>query len=157
MSDERPKAEKPKGFSDLETSVALAGAATLGFAAARKLSQEQRPGSAQSIRSSSSGINRLRTPDLHRPNSVNSNRSGTPPLRRSDRKVADLRSLSQRSKSDLAKEAELAAITASAVNTANPTANEGRVRAKDMADVYVSLNSLPLIYMMLTSELGWLW
>ncbi|KAE8452241.1 hypothetical protein EG329_001708 [Mollisiaceae sp. DMI_Dod_QoI] len=134
-SAERPKAEKPKGFSDLETGVALAGAATLGFAAARKLSQEQRPNSAQSIRSSS-GVNRLRTPDLHRPDSVNSNRSGTPPLRRSDRKVADLRSLSQRSKPDLAKEAEIAAITASAVNTANPTANEGRVRTKDMADVY---------------------
>ncbi|CZR50860.1 uncharacterized protein PAC_00734 [Phialocephala subalpina] len=137
-SAERPPAEKPKGYGDLAAGAAIAGAATLGFAAARKLSQEQReqrPGSAQSIRSSS-GVNRLRTPDLHRPDSVNSNRSGTPPLRRSDRKVADLRSLSQRSKPDLAKEAELAAITASTVNTANPTANEGRVRAKDMADVY---------------------
>lgn len=134
-SAERPQ---PKGYDDLATGAAIAGAATLGFAAARKLSQEQReqrPGSAQSIRSSS-GVGRLRTPDLHRPDSVNSNRSGTPPLRRSDRKVADLRSLSQRSKPDLAKEAELAAITASTVNTANPTANEGRVRAKDMADVY---------------------
>ncbi|KUJ22549.1 uncharacterized protein LY89DRAFT_664359 [Mollisia scopiformis] len=135
-STERPKAEKPQGFNNLETGAALAGAAALGFAAARKLSQEQRPGSAQSIRSTSGGVSRLRTPDLHRPDSVNSNRSGTPPLRRSDRKVADLRSLSQRSKPDLAKEAELAANTDSTVSTANPTANEGRVRAKDMADVY---------------------
>ncbi|KAL2064896.1 hypothetical protein VTL71DRAFT_4036 [Oculimacula yallundae] len=137
-SSPRPKAERSKGISDLEAGAAIAGA-TLGFAAARKHSQEQRPGSAQSQRSTSNtNINRLRTPDIHRPDSATSNRSGTPPLRRSDRKSGDLRSLSQRSKSDLAKEAELAtsANSASAVNTANPTANEGRVRAKDMADVY---------------------
>ena len=138
---ERPKAEKARSISDspMAAGAALAGA-TLGFAAARHASQEKRPGSAQSQRSASN-INRLRTPDpKHRPESVNSNRSsGTPPLRRSDRKFSgDLRSLSQRSKPDLAKEAELAAITASTLNTANPTANEGRVRAKDMADVYVS-------------------
>ena len=137
---QRPKAEKPKGISDLEAGAAVAGA-SLGFAAARKLSQERRPSTPQSQRSASN-INRLRTPDINRPESVNSNRSsGTPPLRRSDRKSGDLRSLSQRSKPDLAKEAELAALTsaaAAAVNTVNPTANEGRVRAKDMADVYVS-------------------
>jgi hypothetical protein len=140
-TSERPKAEKPRGTSD--SHVATGGAiasATMGFAAARQASYEKRPGSAQSQRSASN-INRLRTPDpKHRPESANSNRSsGTPPLRRSDRKLSgDLRSLSQRSKSDLAKEVELAAITASTLNTANPTANEGRVRAKDMADVYVS-------------------
>jgi hypothetical protein len=111
-STKRPTsiAEKSKGFGDLETSAATAGAATLGFAAARKLSQEQReqrPGSAQSIRSN----------------------SGT--------KLADRRSLTQRSKPDLAKEAELVVITtAASVNAADPTTNEGR--AKDMADVYVS-------------------
>jgi hypothetical protein len=144
-TSQRPKAERPKGMSEVEAGAAIAGA-TLGFAAARKLSQEQRPPSAQSQRSSSN-INRLRTPDPNRPDSVASNRSGTPPLRRSDRKLSgDLRSLSQRSKPDLAKEAELAALvsstSASQVNTANPTANEGRVRAKDMAtDVYVRFSS----------------
>ncbi|KAL5320712.1 hypothetical protein ACEPPN_011522 [Leptodophora sp. 'Broadleaf-Isolate-01'] len=137
-SSPRPKAERPKGISEIEAGAVIAGA-SLGFAAARKLSQEQRPGSAQSQRSTSnSNINRLRTPDIKRPDSVTSNRSGTPPLRRSDRKSGDLRSLSQRSKPDLAKEAELAtfATPSPAVNTANPTANEGRVRTKDMADVY---------------------
>ncbi|PVH88443.1 hypothetical protein DL98DRAFT_566075 [Cadophora sp. DSE1049] len=137
-SSPKPKAERPKGISEIEAGAVIAGA-SLGFAAARKLSQEQRPASAQSQRSTSnSNINRLRTPDIKRPDSVTSNRSGTPPLRRSDRKSGDLRSLSQRSKPDLAKEAELAtfATPTPAVNTANPTANEGRVRAKDMADVY---------------------
>ncbi|PMD39972.1 hypothetical protein L207DRAFT_529890 [Hyaloscypha variabilis F] len=136
----RPRAERPKGVSEVEAGAAIAGA-SLGFAAARKFSQEQRPPSAQSQRSSSN-INRLRTPDPKRPDSGASNRSGTPPLRRSDRKLSgDLRSLSQRSKPDLAKEAELAALasatSAALVHAANPTANEGRVRAKDMAtDVY---------------------
>ncbi|EHL03402.1 hypothetical protein M7I_0625 [Glarea lozoyensis 74030] len=141
----RPKAEQPQGVSDntVAAGAALAGAAALGFAAARQLSQEKRPGSAASTRSvSNTGINRLRTPT--RPDSVNSNRTSTPPLRRSDRKISgDLRSLSQRSQVDLAKEAELAALTSSAVKATvntptplNPTANEGRVRAKDMADVY---------------------
>jgi len=139
-----PKAERPQGVSDTAIAagtVAIAGAG-LGFAAARQLSAEKRPDSAASQRSASN-INRLRTPDpKFRSESANSHRSsGTPPLRRSDRKISgDLRSLSQRSQLDLAKEAELAALSTatSSVNTANPTANEGRVRAKDMADVYVS-------------------
>jgi hypothetical protein len=137
-----PKAERPQGIPDTAIAagtVALAGAG-LGFAAARQLSAEKRPNSAASQRSASN-INRLRTPDpKFRSESANSHRSsGTPPLRRSDRKISgDLRSLSQRSQLDLAKEAELAALSTSSVNTANPTANEGRVRAKDMADVYVS-------------------
>lgn len=152
---QRPKASS--GFHDhsLTAGAALAGA-TVGFAAARKASWEQRPGSVGSNRSSPN-INRLRTPDLKvRAESVESNRSsGTPPLRRSDRKSGDLRSLSQRSKSDLAKEAELAA--ASTVSTANPTANEGRVRAKDMADVYVSsLNHYLGISPFANSRKGWL-
>ncbi|OWP07006.1 hypothetical protein B2J93_7740 [Marssonina coronariae] len=136
-SSPRPRAERPKGKGEIDAGAVIAGA-TWGFAAARRLSQEQRPDSAQSQRSTASGINRLRTPDFKRPNSATSNRSGTPPLRRSDRKSGDLRSLSQRSKPDLAKDAELATLVnlTSAVNTANPTANEGRARTKDMADVY---------------------
>jgi hypothetical protein len=118
-----------------EAAGAAVAATAIGFAAARQASQDQRPGSAQSQRSLSN-INRLRTPDPRERGS-----SGTPPLRRSDGKSGDLRSLSQRSKPDLAKEAELAAATptpTASTITANPTANEGRVRAKDMADVYVS-------------------
>lgn len=131
-----PKSEKPKGISEIEAAgVAIAGA-PLGFAAARKFSQDSRPDSAEGQKASPN-INRLRTPDIKRTESAASNRSATPPLRRSDRQLSgDLRSLSQRSKPDLAKEAELAAISASSFNTTNPTANEGRVRAKDMADVY---------------------
>lgn len=142
-SSPRPKAERPKGTSEIEAGAVIAGA-TLGFAAARKLSQEKRPDSAQSQRSTTSNsIKRLRTPDPKRPDSATSHRSGTPPLRRSDKKSGDLRFLSQQSKLDLAKEAELATLTTptpSSVTAANPTANEGRVRAKDMADVYVSDN-----------------
>ncbi|KAL5316266.1 hypothetical protein ACEPPN_015311 [Leptodophora sp. 'Broadleaf-Isolate-01'] len=122
-STKRPKAEKPQGFSDLETSAAIAGAATLGFAADQKLSQEQReqqPGSAQSIRSTSG---------------VNSNRLGTPPLPPSYRKATYPRSLTQQTKPDLTKEAELTVITASSVNTANATINKGLVRAKDTASI----------------------
>ncbi|TVY90866.1 hypothetical protein LAWI1_G008796, partial [Lachnellula willkommii] len=140
-----PKAERPKinEPTSIAAGTAAIGAAGLGFAAARQLSAEKRPDSAQSHKSTSN-INRLRTPDpKFRSDSANSHRSGTPPLRRSDRKISgDLRSLSQRSQLDLAKEAELAAPapalsnSSSAVSTANPQANEGRVRAKDMADVY---------------------
>ena len=150
-TSQRPKAEKPRISSDTSTgTVAAIAGATVGFAAARQASREQRPGSAQSQRSSSN-INRLRTPDpkILRPESVGSNRSsGTPPLRRSDRKSGDLRSLSQRSNLDLAKEVELGAITAAAVTASttaastNPQANEGRVRAKEMADVYVIYSKL---------------
>jgi hypothetical protein len=92
---------------------------------------------------------RLQTPDhaksLSRPGSVNSNRSSpTPPLRRSDRKLSgDLRSLSQRSQPNLAKTAKEAerSPTTSVINESNPIANEGRVRAKDMADIYVSTSN----------------
>ncbi|OHW95622.1 hypothetical protein CSPAE12_05791, partial [Colletotrichum incanum] len=71
-----------------------------------------------------------------RPESPGIQRSGTatPPLRRVDRRVSgDLRSLSQRSQLDLTKDPK---DPTSSSNT--PVANEGRVRTKDMADVYVS-------------------
>jgi len=94
-------------------------------------------------RSITPNMGRLQTPDhsKYRPGSVGSNRSsGTPPLRRSDRKLSgDLRSLSQRSQANLAKEAKAAERSpATSIININPTANEGRPRVKDMADVYVS-------------------
>ncbi|KAH7354734.1 heterokaryon incompatibility protein-domain-containing protein [Rhexocercosporidium sp. MPI-PUGE-AT-0058] len=137
-STTRPKAERPKGSSDLESGTATAGAATLQFVAAQMLSQEQReqrPSSAQSTRSTS-GVNRVLAPDLHRPKSVNSNRSGVPPVHPSDLKGAHLRSSTQRRRSDLVEEADLAIVTASTAYTENPTTNEGQVRGKDMTDVY---------------------
>ncbi|KFY30895.1 hypothetical protein V493_01563, partial [Pseudogymnoascus sp. VKM F-4281 (FW-2241)] len=89
-------------------------------------------------------INRLHTPDQvrSRPVSATSSKfsSGTPPLRRSDRKTSgDLRSLSQRSQPNLdeaAREAKHSPAGPSTSDITNPIANEGRVRAKDMADVY---------------------
>jgi len=155
-SSSRPEAGQSRGFSDTAMAGAALAAGTLGFAAARKSSAENRPESAQSQRSVSN-INRLRTPDsrlINRPDSSLSNRSGTPPLRRTDRKLSgDLRSLSQRSKADLAKEAELGAL---ATTPAIPTANEGRARAKDMADVYVSHCACLSINLVSNNNLGWL-
>ena len=148
----RPKAEKPSSpiSSPAASGLGITGTA-LGFAASRIASQEQRGANTKSPSPSPrslSNINRLRSSDsrtpVGRPDSVGSNRSpATPPLRRSERRSGDLRSLSQRSKPDLAKDAELAALTSASttsVNTANPTANEGRVRAKEMADVYVGVD-----------------
>ncbi|KAK2776465.1 involucrin repeat protein [Colletotrichum kahawae] len=62
--------------------------------------------------------------------------TATPPLRRrTDRRMSgDLRSLSQRSQQDLTQD------PTSSSNT--PVANEGRVRTKDMADVFVSSSHL---------------
>jgi hypothetical protein len=167
----RPKAEKPSSpsSSPVTSGLGIAGT-TLGFAASRIASQEQRGANMKSPSPSPrtlSNINRLRSPDprtpVVRPDSVGSNRSpGTPPLRRSDRKSGDRRSLSQRRKPDLAKDAELAALTSASttsVNTANPTANEGRVRAKEMADVYVSLDvAAPglISSLLLINPPGWL-
>ncbi|RFU28778.1 hypothetical protein B7463_g7559, partial [Scytalidium lignicola] len=150
-----PMAQKPHSGIDFATAAGagLAGASiAAGIAASQARhsgSDEWRPDSAQSSQSRrSANTNRLRTPDPKlRPESVGSSRSlssGTPPLRRSDRRVSgDLRSLSQQSqrssqhsKSDLAKEA--AVTPTPTLHPANPTANEGRVRTKDMADVYVS-------------------
>lgn len=167
-STQRPPAQQPKGFSELQAGAAIAGASLMGFAASRKRSQENRPETPQGLRASSNP-SRLRSPETGRPESVTSNRSsnrssGTPPLRRSDRKFSgDLRSISQRSKTELAKEAELAALAITAATSANsastpanPTANEGRVRAKDMADVYVS-RDLFLHCAIANSYPGWLW
>ncbi|KAF7906505.1 hypothetical protein EAF00_000784 [Botryotinia globosa] len=152
-----PKTSRTEQRSVSESSPSLIGSAALaaagsGFAAARKLSQESRPLSAQSHKSQRSASNisvtRLRTPvplDAPQapqfPDSAKTNRSFTPPLRRSARKISgDPRSLRQQSNIDLAKEIDPASINTATstnlTNTANPTANEGRARAQDMADVY---------------------
>ncbi|RDW74079.1 hypothetical protein BP5796_07521 [Coleophoma crateriformis] len=150
----KPLADKTKPFNDgiIGTGTVAARVAAMQSPGQSYSSREQqRPSSGQSQRSASN-INRMRTPDpkITRPESVSSNRStasSTHSLRRTDRRFSgDLRSLSQRSKLDLAKEAELAAITATSItaasnviaNNSTPSANEGRVRAKDkdMADVY---------------------
>ena len=106
-------------------------------------------------------INRLHTPDQvrSRPVSATSSKfsSGTPPLRRSDRKTSgDLRSLSQRSQPNLdeaAREAKHSPAGPSSSDIPNPIANEGRVRVKDMADVYVSLYDDSTMYEMNTDDL----
>ncbi|KAA8576877.1 hypothetical protein EYC84_006918 [Monilinia fructicola] len=152
-----PRTHKTEQRSVSESSPSLFGsaalaAAGLGFAAARKSSQESRPSSAQSHKrqrsASNISVTRLRTPvplnapqPPQFPESANTNRSFTPPLRRASRKISgDLKSLRQQSNIDLAKDIDPAsAITApstSSINTANPTANEGRARAQEMADVY---------------------
>jgi hypothetical protein len=140
---------------DNTTSIAAGAAiaaAGLGFASARRISQENRPGSAQSQRSASNiSVNRMRTPNpldaSQSPflsDSAKTNRSFTPPLRRTARKISgDLRSLRQQGNFDPAKEPDPALInttgSTTSSNSANPTANEGRVRSKEMADVYVSI------------------
>jgi hypothetical protein len=146
---QRPKGERsPRGPS---ASPALVGAGAavavteLAHLAARSPphKRDEHGEKTKFDRSITPNMSRLQTPDhsKYRPGSVGSNRSsGTPPLRRSDRKLSgDLRSLSQRSQANLAKEAKEAerSPAASIVNT-NPIANEGRPRVKDMADVYVS-------------------
>jgi hypothetical protein len=106
-------------------------------------------------------INRLHTPDQvrSRPVSATSSKfsSGTPPLRRSDRKTSgDLRSLSQRSQPNLdevAREAKHSPAGPSTSDITNPIANEGRVRVKDMADVYVSLYGDSTMYEINTDDL----
>jgi hypothetical protein len=97
-------------------------------------------------------LEHLRTPlqGYNRPGSATSNRStGTPPLRRVSRQISgELRSLGQRVQPSLspnltkqqAKEAERSPAGSNlSQNNINPVANEGRVRLKDMADVYVCL------------------
>ncbi|KAH8815281.1 hypothetical protein F5884DRAFT_771817 [Xylogone sp. PMI_703] len=149
-----PKALKPQSITD-DTALVGAGLAGTGITTGITVSQERRPDSAMSVQSapsrrSSANTNRLRTPEKMRSESAGSIRSassGTPPLRRSDRKFSrDLRSLSQQepesqrssqhTKFDLAKEAVVLTPTPTFLHHANPTANEGRVRIKDMADVY---------------------
>ncbi|KAM7206997.1 hypothetical protein V8F33_000096 [Rhypophila sp. PSN 637] len=87
---------------------------------------------------SNTSISRLRTPEPLglRPDSPGAaslrSYTGTPPLRRVDKRVSgDLRSTSQRRPSSSSTPA-----TADRNSTTTPVANEGRVRAKDMTDVY---------------------
>ncbi|EPE03974.1 involucrin repeat protein [Ophiostoma piceae UAMH 11346] len=107
---------------------------------------------------SNTSLTRLRTPDplnSRRPESPGINRaaySSTPPLRRIDKRVSgDLRSLSQRSQTDLSVAGASVSpdnhtASSSHDNSADnskdpsarsiPVANEGRARDKGMADVY---------------------
>ncbi|CAI4216728.1 unnamed protein product, partial [Parascedosporium putredinis] len=104
---------------------------------------------------SNTSLTRHRTPEPHRfrpdtPGSIRSLHSATPPLRRVDRRISgDLRSLSQRNQGGQVGEpgsarAESSSKTRSLDHTqdlpsaenTNPVANEGRVRSKDMTDVY---------------------
>jgi hypothetical protein len=85
---------------------------------------------------SNTSLSRRRTPEplKLRPDSPGINRSSgtpTPPLRRVDKRMSsDLRALRQQN------------TTAAAPISSTPVANEGRARAKDMADVYVSLSPI---------------
>ncbi|KAI1333356.1 hypothetical protein F5Y16DRAFT_355605, partial [Xylariaceae sp. FL0255] len=122
--------------------------------------QEQEPSQARRSTSNTS-LSRLRTPEPHEyrtkspgSHSLRSSGTNTPPLRRVDRRVSgDLRSLSQHSstshsnsshpteKKDPPPEAAAASTTSSTADrrplqNTTPIANEGRVRAKDMSDVY---------------------
>ena len=150
---QRPKDERsPKSHAPIPALIgAGAGAVAvteLAHLAARSPPQNkyEHGDNAKVDRSITPNMGRLQTPDhsKYRPGSVGSNRSsGTPPLRRSDPKLSgDLRSLSQRSQANLAKEAkdarEADRSPATSIVNINPIANEGRPRVKDMADVYVS-------------------
>ena len=148
---QRPKDERsPKGHAPnpvlLGAGAGAVAVAELSHLAARSPPQNkfEHGDNVKVDRSITPNMGRLQTPDhsKYRPGSVGSNRSsGTPPLRRSDRKLSgDLRSLSQRSQANLAKEAakEAERSPASSIVNINPIANEGRPRVKDMADVYVS-------------------
>ncbi|KAI1863882.1 uncharacterized protein JN550_009380 [Neoarthrinium moseri] len=112
---------------------------------------------------SNTSLSRLRTPEPlnlrpDSPGSIRSSGTNTPPLRRVDKRVSgDLRSLSQHNGSHSSlhstttrdtKDKDLAAAAAAAAHhaerraqssTTPPVANEGRVRAKDMTDVYDGL------------------
>jgi hypothetical protein len=135
---------------DAVIGIAAVGGGVLALQATRTPTKNKGDsGEIASRNRSTTPINRLQTPEQakYRPGSVGSNRSsarsGTPPLRRSDKKLSgDLRSLSQRSQPNLAKETQEAEQAkrspTSSIVSATPIANEGRVRAKDMADVYVS-------------------
>ncbi len=127
---------------------ALAGAVAAVAAAQRSVSDsskeqrpEPRPESAARRSTSNTSLARLRTPEplSFRPESPGSIRSfsGTPPLR-AKRVSGDLRSLSQRGASAAAVVSAESADQSRAVLNSTPVANEGRVRARDMTDVYVS-------------------
>ena len=93
---------------------------------------------------SNTSLTRHRTPDPKlrpdTPGSIRSLHSATPPLRRASRRISgDLRSisLSQRGQAEAPSGANSSDEQRSAQNS-TPVANEGRVRSKDMTDVYVS-------------------
>jgi hypothetical protein len=154
---QRPKDDHaPKGHAAIPA--AAVAVTELAHLAARSPPQkrDEHGENAKFDRSITPNMGRLQTPEhsKYRPASVGSNlSSGTPPLRRTDRKLSgDLRSLSQRSQANLAKEAkdgkerEAEHSPATSIVSINPIANEGRARVKDMTDVYVSCHQkLPLI------------
>ncbi|KAK5663277.1 hypothetical protein OQA88_3704 [Cercophora sp. LCS_1] len=134
-------------------------------AAARSVSDQSRgptrstPDPTPRRSASNTSLARLRTPEPLRPDSPGSLRSftGTPPLRRVDRRVSgDLRSvsLSQREAPAKAESSSstaagfaavaagaaalgaLGAIASSSNNSTTPVANEGRARTRDMTDVF---------------------
>lgn len=94
-------------------------------------------------------LTRHRTPDPKlrpdTPGSIRSLHSATPPLRRAGRRISgDLRSISLSQRGQPEAEAEVPTSADSSdehrsAQNSTPVANEGRVRAKDMTDVYVSL------------------
>lgn len=94
---------------------------------------------------SNTGFTRHRTPEPPRmrpdtPGSIRSLHSATPPLRRAGRRISgDLRSisLSQRDQAEAPPATDSNDEHRSA-QSSTPVANEGRVRSKDMTDVYVS-------------------
>ncbi|EOO00542.1 putative involucrin repeat protein [Phaeoacremonium minimum UCRPA7] len=160
-TDKQPRS-KPK-YPELSPAVsggaALAAGAAVAAAGQRSVSDNTstsqraspQPHSFARRSASNTSISRMRTPEpLNlRPDSPGIIRhSATPPLRRVDKRVSgDLRSLSQRSETDLARSAlsasktptpaagEAPDLTRAAQNN-TPIANEGRVRTKDMTDVY---------------------
>lgn len=165
------RSKLPSSPKSHPSSAVTVAAATLGVSGlASELSRPKTRHSSAEIehieRPTSANIKRLQTPEQpkYRPASVGSNRSSnlsstTPPLRRSDRRISgDLRSLSQRSQPNLAKqskeaeEAQQRSPATSIVNV-NPIANEGRVRSKDMADVYVSYGNESLVRTLLILNL----
>ncbi|MBE3046272.1 hypothetical protein IMZ48_27790 [Candidatus Bathyarchaeota archaeon] len=118
---------------------------------------------------SNTSLTRHRTPDPKlrpdTPGSIRSLHSATPPLRRAGRRISgDLRSisLSQRGgQADAPPSADSGDELPSAHNSnSTPVANEGRVRSKDMTDVYVSSDVFCAIVSLPISVLtfaGWLW
>lgn len=114
---------------------------------------------------SNTSLTRQRTPDPKlrpdTPGSIRSLHSATPPLRRAGRRISgDLRSisLSQRGQAEAPPSADSSDEQRSAQNS-TPVANEGRVRSKDMTDVYVSRADFffATILPVILTFAGWLW
>ena len=107
---------------------------------------EQRSVSVASVTSLESINAIIRTPDHVRSVSGLSHRSsGTPPLRRVDRSVSsDLRAANKQSEAKRQAKLNLAEaepqIVIPSSSTYDPVKDKGKTRARDMADVYVSIN-----------------